>query len=94
MNFRQFYQGMINDKNNGSKIVGKVIEKISYEDDVGIVIQFAQDNGVFIKEMKKIMEMNFSLELSEKLLKSFEEAKKYHKENSYIKNLQARFNSM
>jgi hypothetical protein len=29
---------MINDKNNGSKIVGKVIEKISYEDDVGIVI--------------------------------------------------------
>lgn len=29
---------MINDKNNGSKVVGKVIEKISYEDDVGIVI--------------------------------------------------------
>jgi hypothetical protein len=30
--------------------------------------------------------------LGDKILKGFEEAKKYHKENSYIVNLQSRYN--
>ena len=34
------------------------------------------------------------MHLSEKLLSSFEEAKHYHKENSFIKNLKSRYNNI
>ena len=38
--------------------------------------------------------MNYGTELSEKFLNSFEEAKFYHKENSFIKNLRSRYNNI
>lgn len=38
--------------------------------------------------------MNFWMEIPERVHKSFEQAKKYYGENTYIKNLQTRYNNI
>lgn len=69
--FKDYYEGVINDKVNSCKLLGKVIEKMFMSDEEGMIIQFSSENSVFIKEMKKLLQMNFTFEMSDKILLAF-----------------------
>ena len=91
--FKGFYENLFKDKAAYPKLLGKHIEILAMGEE-GLEFETSSENTFFIRETKKIIEMNYGADLSEKLLSSFEEAKFYHKENSFIKNMRSRYNNI
>lgn len=85
------YETQLASKTDGSKVTGKVIVQLSVSEK-GMEFNTGNECRKFIEEMSNMIEMNYTPKLGEKLLKAFDEAKKFNKENSFISSIKSRYN--